>query len=158
MPGFAVSKDNQQIIFADGQAVARVNVIDYVSAIVVPVGSEAHYGLFNATWSPPSVPNYEKRRREFALDRISDFSVQPCKGWAWAITSVAASHPELVIELTYGERDCFFGGPWLRDGLDLENPINVGPLHPLIGWADRRRCGPGAIYVWLRGFLFRKER
>lgn len=133
--------------------VLRSSAIDYVYTAVIPSESD-RLPLF-ARWVSPMAPKFDADARENALLRISDSSIKAADGWGLAITEIAASHAEVVLELTYERADHILSGPWLVRGLKLENPIvlNTGVLE---GFVDRRRCDRGAVYIWLRGFLFRR--
>jgi hypothetical protein len=149
---------NKHVELPDGRTIPLVNVTDYVATMVIPAGERMP--LFGM-WSSPLVsdrrPGAEQSARVAILARVSESLVMPTDGWGWVITAVASSHAETVLELTHNGRDFHYGGPWLRDGFELDNPIVVEATLGLAGMVDRRRCGLGAINVWLKGFLYRQD-
>ena len=161
MPGFVNHVDPQtraqRIELPDGRSIARVDLIDYIAALVVTgTSKDASEPLF-ATINLPHGQERHDAPRKSILARLSDNAVVPVVGWSWIITSVAASHAPAVVELRYNGQDYIFSGPYMERGVELENPIVVNEQLRLEGSVDRRRMTPGPLYVWLRGFLARKR-
>lgn len=143
--GRALEDSRRTIKMPDGTVFDRAEAIDYVLDIWVEQSG------------PIVPPGWRFSTTRFELLALSDGAIQvnptttyqrsPC----WVVTDVACSDPHSTLRVkTQSGYVSTFSGPWIVDGIRLENPIAT-PMHLPTLWTLDAHVLPNKIA--LRGFI-----
>jgi hypothetical protein len=138
------------ITMPDGAIYSRRNVVDYVldrwvekSGPIVPPDWTFESDAF-------SLKETNGRIVLWATTPTNMPSKGPFDYPTWVITDVACSSPWGVVCIDYNRTKYRLGGPWLVDGIHLENPIQVACQKSVGIIVD---ATPSPMHVTVKGFI-----